>query len=143
MIINQCLLALRKVFNTYPEVEIAYLFGSQASGTARATSDVDVGVFTGEKVSRSEAGMYKLRLIDHLVALLHQEDVDVVIMDYAPVALNFEIIKHNSIIFMRDPDTKITLEQRIMSRYLDSQFHVHEHNAREYQQILAGNYFNK
>lgn len=42
--------------------------------------------------------------------------------DAAPV-INFEIIKPNVPLFVRDKDLKLDVEQKIMSRYLDRKYH--------------------
>jgi len=44
-------------------------------------------------------------------------------MNDAPVSLNFEIIKANYPLFIRDEDLKVDLEHYIMSRYLDRQYY--------------------
>ncbi len=44
--------ALTAVLERYPDVKLAYLFGSQARGTARTLSDVDVAILLEEDVDR-------------------------------------------------------------------------------------------
>ena len=53
--------------------------------------------------------------------------IDVVIMNEAPITLNFEIIKAGKIMFERNKDLKIDVETRIMSRYLDRRYYDKKH----------------
>jgi len=45
------------------------------------------------------------------------------VMNDAPISLNFEVIKANHPLFIRDKDLKVDFEHYIMSRYLDRQFY--------------------
>jgi hypothetical protein len=44
-------------------------------------------------------------------------------MNDAPFSLNFEVIKANYPLFIRDKDHKVDVEHYIMSRYLDRQYY--------------------
>ena len=64
----------------------AYLFGSLAQGTAHAQSDVDVAVLLDfgafpERTARSRAAV---ALGSELIAVVHRNEVDVVVLDDAP-----------------------------------------------------------
>ncbi len=104
-------------------VELAYLFGSIALQKAGKLSDVDLAVFLDESLDRKEKFRKKLRLIADLEDILKIDRLDLVIMNDAPLSLNFEIIKANYPLFIRNKDLKVDLEQYIMSRYLDRQYY--------------------
>jgi predicted nucleotidyltransferase len=65
----------------------------------------------------------QLKLISDLEDILKTDRLDLVIMNDSPISLNFEIIKANYPLFIRDNDFKVDLEQYIMSRYLDRQYY--------------------
>ncbi|MEN4006615.1 MAG: nucleotidyltransferase domain-containing protein [Methanobacteriaceae archaeon] len=104
-------------------VELAYLFGSVALQKAGKLSDVDLAVFLDESLDKKEKFRIKLRLIADLEDILKIDRLDLVIMNDAPLSLNFEIIKANYPLFIRNKDLKVDLEQYIMSRYLDRQYY--------------------
>ncbi|MGC9336909.1 MAG: hypothetical protein ACP5EQ_02285 [Candidatus Cloacimonadia bacterium] len=49
--------------------------------------------------------------------------MDLVIMNDAPLSLNYEIIKANHSLFVRDRGEKIDFEHGILSRYLDRKYY--------------------
>jgi predicted nucleotidyltransferase len=42
-----------EIIAEFPQIQVMYLFGSHASGTSRADSDVDIAVFTDGRKRRS------------------------------------------------------------------------------------------
>ncbi|MEN4017557.1 MAG: nucleotidyltransferase domain-containing protein [Methanobacterium sp.] len=104
-------------------VELTYLFGSVALQRAGKLSDVDLAVFLDESLDKKEKFRKKLRLIADLEDILKIDRLDLVIMNDAPLSLNFEIIKANYPLFIRNKDLKVDLEQYIISRYLDRQYY--------------------
>ena len=88
--------AIVRVAATHPDIRAVYLFGSQAAGTARPDSDVDVGVLY---VSRQPLAR-TLALEDELgQALSHK--VDIVDAGRAGAFLALEIVRGERI-FCRD-----------------------------------------
>ncbi len=100
-------------------VKLAYLFGSVAEGKQGKLSDVDLAVFLDESLSKKERFNLQLKLISDLTSILKADKVDLVIMNDAPLSLNYEIIKANHPLLVRDEGKKIDFEHGILSRYLD------------------------
>lgn len=105
------------------QVELAYLFGSVALQKEGKLSDIDLAILLNESLDKKERFNLKLRLISGLEDILKTNLLDLVIMNDAPVSLNFEIIKANHPLFIRDKDLKVDLEHHIISRYLDRQYY--------------------
>lgn len=103
--------------NARDDVLFAYLFGSQAKGRAHPRSDVDVAVWLREPYDRASFAPV-LALIGATSDALHRDDIDVVILNEAPLRLAFEILG-GKLLFSRDEDTRIRTEAAIMSRYHD------------------------
>lgn len=114
---------LKEFFQGKKFVELAYLFGSAAKGKYRKLSDIDIGVYLSENLSQKGKNQKRLELIAGLTTLLKSDKVDLVVMNGASAAVNFEIIKANAPIFVRNRELKLDVEQRIMSSYLDRKFH--------------------
>jgi len=104
-------------------VKLAYLFGSVAEGKQGKLSDVDLAVFLDESLSKKERFNLQLKLISDLTSILKTDKVDLVIMNDAPLSLNYEIIKANHPLLVRDEGKKIDFEHGILSRYLDRRYY--------------------
>ncbi len=113
---------LRTYFKTRPEVQIAYLFGSQATGKTNRLSDVDVAVFVDpSRIPLSLPYGYKAEIGTDLIGLLKTNRVDVVLLNEAPFFLRHQVVKSGKCLFARDPNLQIRFEAEIMSRYPDLQ----------------------
>lgn len=114
---------IKGLFNAHSCIELAYLFGSMANEKRGKLSDVDVGVYLNDALTKEERDEEMLSITSEIISLLKTDKVDVVVMNDAPVSLNYEIIKCNAPIFMRDEGKRVDAEQRILSRYLDRRYH--------------------
>jgi len=114
---------LAEFFNTRECVELAYLFGSTAEGNTGPLSDIDIGVYLSNRLTKSERIEKRLELTAELASFLKTSSIDLVVMNDASPVINFEIIKPNSPLFIRDEDLKLEVEQKVMSRYLDRKYH--------------------
>ena len=110
-------------FKAQEYVELAYLFGSTAEGTEGPLSDIDIAVYLSGKLTKGERIDKRLELMGELATLLKTDHVDLVVMNDASPVINFEVIKPNVPLFVRNEDLKLDVEQRIMSRYLDRKYH--------------------
>lgn len=104
-------------------VKLAYLFGSVAGGKSGKLSDVDIAVFLDESLKRRDMFNLQLKLISELTSILKTDKLDLVIMNDAPLTLNYEIIKANCTILVRDEEKKIDFEHGILSSYLDRRYY--------------------
>lgn len=83
-----------RVLSRFPSVRVAVLFGSQAKGTARPDSDVDVGI-DGSGVDTLEVAA---ALMDDLGLEVH-----VVPLDQASIPLLDEIAHHGIVVYEAKP----------------------------------------
>ena len=114
---------LEEFFKHLEYVGLAYIFGSMARADNGMLSDIDIAVYLKNGLSNQEQNQKRLELISGLTTLLKSNKVDLVIMNRAPPVLNFEVIKVNMPVYVRDRDFKLDVEQKIMSRYLDRKHH--------------------
>jgi predicted nucleotidyltransferase len=87
--------AIARAFERSPvPVAAVYLFGSHAEGRAHRESDVDVGVLLRHADAPTAQARFdaRVRLIGWLIGELHQNDVDVVILNDAPPLLGRRIV---------------------------------------------------
>jgi predicted nucleotidyltransferase len=112
--------ALVAALEAAPEIQEAYLFGSQATGTATAISDVDVAVCIDRaSAPAASAYGYAADLAVRLGRALGRDDVEVVVLNDAPPLLYHRAITRGVRIFSRDLRATTTREGRALSRYCD------------------------
>jgi predicted nucleotidyltransferase len=114
---------LEEFFKSREYVELAYLFGSTAEDNRGPLSDIDIGVYLSSKLTKGERIDKRLELTAELASFLKTDSIDLVIINDASPVINFEIIKPNSPIFIRNEDFRLEVEQKVMSRYLDRKYH--------------------
>ena len=127
------------IFQKYPSVEIAYLFGSIATQMSGTLSDIDIGIFLIENMPTKDILNVELDLLGELTSSLNTNKIDLTIMNLASNFLNFEIIKRNFPLFVKNEDFRIDLEHHIHSMYLDRRFHETMFNQIFLQQIREKN----
>ena len=111
--------SLRGHLGARPEILEAYLFGSQARGGSQPHSDVDVAVYLDPDRQLDSLFGYAAELTADLVALLHSDDVDVVVLNRAPPLLYHRVLRDGLRLFARDAQATTTREGRALSRYCD------------------------
>ena len=112
-----------KFLSKQKHVKLAYLFGSVAKGKEGKLSDVDLAVFLDESLNKKEILNLQLKLISELTSILKTDKVDLTVMNNAPLSLNYEIIKANHPLLVRDEGKRIDFEHGILSRYLDRRYY--------------------
>ena len=115
-----------------PEVRFAYLFGGLAAGRPRALKRYRPG---GLLRGGSKPAKVKIRLLNRLMDLLRTEEIDLVLLNTAPLPLAYRIIKNKKVLVDRDPFLRHRYESLIIRKYLD--FSVAESRVLE-RRLLHG-----
>lgn len=105
---------IRPVLESDERVCFAYLFGSVAQGTARPGSDVDIAVLTRPRGTLLDDA----RLQDELAAALGREDVDLLVLDDAPLWLRYRVVA-GEVVFSRDERARIAFREWTEKEFLD------------------------
>jgi predicted nucleotidyltransferase len=112
---------LKSIFRAYPEIKLAYIFGSRCAGKEGPLSDYDFAVYLDGK---DKYKMYNIRfdLIDRISRLLKTDDIDVVVLNLTDEPeLKYSIIHEGKLIFQKEP-FKVIVEPKILNEYFD--FHA-------------------
>lgn len=80
---------IKKIFAEEKDILLAYIFGSQVIGKTGPLSDYDFAVF----LSRKPSFQFKYKLKNKLVNILNAEQVDLVILNDAPIELKYKGIE--------------------------------------------------
>jgi len=101
------------------DVLFAYLFGSLSVGRIGPLSDVDIAVYLVEKVSFAEK---KLEILGNLVNMLRTDEIDLVVLNKAPLTLRMKILENKKIIVDKAPFLRHRYESLTMRKYFDFAF---------------------
>ena len=114
--LNRLIERAKGVLAAHPQVLFAYLFGGLARGTSSPSSDIDVAVFIDD---RSDLTVKKLDLLSDLIDNLGTDEIDLVLLNTAPLPLKARVIRNNEILVDRKPYLRHTFESLVLREYFD------------------------
>jgi hypothetical protein len=121
--VHERLRAAAGVFEREPVV-FAYLFGSVATGRARADSDVDVAVYV-DKATPPDAYLdLSLRLAGALSDASDVGDIEVLVLNDAPLDLQGRAVTERLLLYSRDEPFRVRYEGLTLRQYWDWRFHA-------------------
>jgi predicted nucleotidyltransferase len=99
-----------------------YAFGSLASGDLKPLSDLDFGILVSNKLDKLKRFDKHLGLIGIFNEVLETDEVDLVMMNDAPMRFSFHIIKSGKLIHCRDYTELVDFVEKTVKLYLDFRF---------------------
>ena len=119
--INRTCLAhqLVELFAPVSDLVAIYLFGSVAQAKAHRQSDIDVALLFDSTLDRQTI-YTRTVTIGTLLETQLPTAVDVVALNLAPVALQFQILRTGLLVVDRDRTQRCLFQMRTMSRYYDA-----------------------
>ena len=100
-------------------VQLAYLYGSVVTGYTTPFSDVDIALLTTEPL----APLARLRLIQHVQTRLYEDlemvNVDVRIINDAPLVLQGRVVTDGVLLYTRDEQARFDFETITRMHYFD------------------------
>lgn len=120
------LVALRRVLRERPEVRLAYLFGSRATGRARPGSDYDVAVLVDDEalVAPRHSFGTQAEIAGLLVDALRTDDVDVVLLNRAPPLLRHRVLRDGILLHARSEEERVRFARAALRDYLDAKYYL-------------------
>lgn len=106
--------AVKKVLSAHPGVNLAYLFGSAATGESRPDRDLNLGI----SASCSNPASLKLLLLEELAAV-EFEKVDITFFEQSPPLVCFEMVRHNRLLYCREGFSASGLFSHCLKEYFD------------------------
>src|SRR3990172_665578 len=89
---------LKNVLVQKPDVVLAYLFGSHARQEANRLSDVDFAVLLAGRPSDDVCFAARMDIMGLVMRILRTNDVDVAILNQAPLALRYRAARDGRIL---------------------------------------------
>ena len=104
-----------------PSIIAAYLFGSQAKGTAQQKSDIDVAILLDDQTG----GIFDLLSFIVEAETTTGRQVDIVVLNTASEVLKYQVRKHGTLLFDKKPEARKIFE--IKSRkYFEDFLYLHK-----------------
>ena len=114
------------ILNLIPKVEallkdqrvvmFAYLFGGFARSKVFPLSDIDVAVYLEEG---SEFATCKLNILGKLMAALGTDEIDLVILNTAPLTLRIRVICNKKVLVDKNPPLRYSFESLVLREHFD------------------------
>ena len=101
---------------TRQKVVFAYLFGSLARDKVLPLSDIDVAIYLKEGVDLNKE---KMSILQNLIDLLGTEEIDLVLLNTAPLTLKARIVENKKILVDKEPFLRHSFESLVLREYFD------------------------
>ena len=100
----------------YPKVVFAYLFGSLTKGKVNPLSDIDIALYLKKGTNFSRE---KMVILEELIDIFGTEEIDLVILNIAPLTLKARIVGNKKILVDKDPFLRHSFESLVLREYFD------------------------
>lgn len=114
--IEELMSKAKEVLENENNIVFAYLFGGLAKGRVSPISDIDIAVYIRDTSDLLES---KIRILSLLIDALGREDIDLVILNVAPLLLKARIIRDKKILVDKDPNLRYSFESLTLREYFD------------------------
>ncbi len=105
---------LADLFMANPNIIFAYLFGGMARDKRKPLSDVDLGIYV-----RNIKRLDLLSLFSEISRILGTDEIDLVVLNSAPISFSGRILQKRKILIDKDPFLRHQYESRILREFFD------------------------
>ncbi|HSB05742.1 MAG TPA: nucleotidyltransferase domain-containing protein [Thermodesulfobacteriota bacterium] len=112
--IDQRIRLLTDLLTKESNITFAYLFGGLLRDRRNPLSDVDLGIYV-----KSTKGLDYLALFKRVSEILSTDEIDLVILNSAPISLSGRILQKRRILIDKDPFLRHRYESRILREFFD------------------------
>lgn len=107
---------MKKIIEAENNIIFAYLFGSMASGSQTNLSDVDIAIYLRNTEGIAE---YKLEIFNKITNAIGTDELDLIILNTAPIFITGRILQNKQILIDKDPSLRYKFESLILREYFD------------------------
>jgi len=130
--IHQRIASLPDYFGVNPNIIFAYLFGGLLKERPNPLSDIDLAVYV-----RQEKKLDYLELFTRISKILGTDEIDLVILNQAPLALTGRILQNRKVLVDKDPFLRHKYESLILREFFDFQIKERDILKRRYGQAFG------
>lgn len=99
-----------------------FAFGSLVHGRLKPLSDLDLAILLSYRLNRSERFKKHIDMIGTLSEIFQTEEIDIILMNDAPLRFSYNILKKGKLLFCKDEKQLINFRHRVIMQYLDFKF---------------------
>lgn len=125
--IRQRIDLLTDLFMKDSNIIFAYLFGGLVRDKGKPLSDVDLGLYV-----RNLKGFDYLSLFSNISKILSTDEIDLVVLNSAPISLTGRILQQRKVLIDKDPFLRHRYESRILREFFDFEINEKEILHRRY-----------
>ena len=112
---------IKKICQRHPEIEFVYLFGSRGRGRSGPLSDVDLAVHVDGSVPTDSYFQTSADLMSEFSHSLQSNEVDVIILNRAPLSVQYHIVFEGRLLYERRRLQRILFETKAVDLFLDAE----------------------
>jgi predicted nucleotidyltransferase len=105
-----------------PDVVAVLAFGSLAAGELKPLSDLDFGVLVSNQFDKQERFDKHLNLIGLFTEVFQTEEIDLVLLNDAPMRFSHKIIATGKLLYCADHSELADFIEKTVKHYLDFKF---------------------
>ena len=131
---------LKRRLAELPEVRLAYLFGSCATGLPRPDSDLDIAVLVddGAAAGPGEVNRTIRRLAGRLGGDIPSEGLDIVLLNTAPALLRHRVLRDGLLLHARSETERVRFALCAIRDYQDMESRLAEHRRQRIARLKKG-----
>lgn len=114
--IIHCLEGIKKILIGDENIIFAYLFGGLVKGEVHPLSDIDLAVYLKKT---DELAEYKLRLFDKITDAIGTSEMDLIILNTAPISLTGRILQKRDVLVDKEPFSRHAFESLKLREFFD------------------------
>ncbi len=111
---------LKPIFEDYPYIAAAYLFGSYATGKISPMSDVDIAVLLKEPYPKGRELMHEISYLSYRIEkVLQAGEVDLIELNKQGLIFQHNVLRTGKLIYDADSDFRVKFVTKVISDYCD------------------------
>lgn len=114
--LSEIISKLKENFEKDENIVFAYLFGGLAKNRISPISDIDVAVYLRNIENILDE---KIRILNKICELLKFDDIDLIILNLAPISLKGRILQNKIIIVDKNPTLRHSFESLTLREFFD------------------------
>lgn len=141
--IRKCFPDLINTLKQDKDIIAIYLFGSYAAGNEGPLSDVDIAILLDRVVPEERYLDIELELMGKIDKALKTEEVSLVLLNSAPLTIQYGVLKNAKLLYCRDNTQRISFETKTLDMYFDFRPLLAQYDKVMHRQILEGRIYGR